>query len=565
MSLFNPCFLIPCYNHGRALSMVIENLQRLYNYPIIIVDDGSDLATKESINKLQESCSIVTLASNQGKGGAVYAGIQKAHASGYSHAIQIDADGQHDLKALPQLIQESKDHPNALISGRPIYDKSVPKGRLYGRYITHFWVWIETLSFSIKDSMCGFRSYPVSASAKLLSETNFGLRMDFDTEIMVKLYWADCDVRFIDTRVIYPEDGISHFNAFKDNLLISKMHTKLFFSMLPRIPKLLKRKQRLNLQSEKHWSKQDERGTYYGIKLLLLTYSLLGRTAFKIALAPILFYYSLTAKSTKAASQLYLNRLQQYALQTDVQLPSNLSVYQHINSFAVTMLDKLAAWKGDFSMDDLTIHGESYIEQVKASGKGIVILGSHLGNLELCRALSKRHQNIKINALVFVEHAPRFNAVMKAVNPNSELNIIQVDKLGPDTAILLDQKIEAGEWVVIVGDRTSTSIEQRAVWTDFLGHSAPFPQGPFLLASILKAPVYTLFGLRDETKKQAHFNIYFEPFCEQIKLPRGQREEGLQAVVQQYAQRLQFYTMKNPLQWYNFFNFWQLSGKSDDR
>lgn len=565
MAPFIPCFLIPCYNHGKTLSVVIANLQQLYDYPIIIVDDGSDLETKKSISTLQDLCTIVTLVSNQGKGGAVIAGIQQAFASGYTHTIQIDADGQHDLNTLNLLVEESKNHPNALISGRPVYDQSVPKGRLYGRYITHFWVWVETLSFSIKDSMCGFRVYPVSACIKLINETSLGLRMDFDIEIMVKMYWADCDVRFIDTRVVYPQDGISHFNAFNDNVLISKMHTKLFFSMLVRIPKLLTRKKRLNLQTEKHWSKQDERGTYYGIKLLLMTYSLFGRAAFKIVLAPILFYYSLTAKSTKAASQLYLQRLQQYALQTGTPLPSNLSVYQHMNSFAVTILDKLAAWKGDFSMNDVTVHGESYITDAKRSGKGIIILGSHLGNLELCRALNKRHQNVKINALVFVEHAPRFNAIMKAVNPNSELNIIQVDKIGPDTAILLDQKVEAGEWVVIVGDRTSTSVEQRAIWADFLGHSAPFPQGPFLLASILKAPVYTLFGLRDESKKQAHFNLYFEPFSEQIKLPRGQREQGLQKVVQEYAQRLQFYTMKAPLQWYNFFNFWQLSGKSDDK
>lgn len=557
--LFKPCFLIPCYNHGQMLPAVVKNLKSSYAYRIIIVDDGSNLETKSMIAKFEGDCTVVTLLENQGKGGAVIAGIKKAHALGYSHAIQIDADGQHDLKALPNLLKQAEKYPSALISGYPIYDQSVPKGRLYGRYITHFWVWVETLSFSVKDSMCGFRAYPVVNTMAVLQAGEMGLRMDFDTEIMVKLYWADCDVRFVETRVIYPENGISHFDTFKDNVLISKMHCKLFFGMLMRIPRLLTQHKRLNQRSDKHWSKQSERGTYYGIKLLLAAYSLFGRAVFKVLLAPVLFYYSLTAKSTKAASQLYLNQLRQYAEQNNHKLPEKLSVYQHLNSFALTMLDKLAAWKGDLSLDNLTIHGAEYVDKIKASGKGIVILGSHLGNLELCRALSKRHHNIKVNALVFVEHAPRFNAVMKAINPDAALNIIQVNKLGPQTAIILDQKIAAGEWVVIVGDRTSASIEDRAVWTDFLGKSAPFPQGPFLLASILKAPVYTLFGLRDESKKQAHFDLYFEPFSEQIKLPRGQREQALQSVVEQYAQRLQFYTLQAPLQWYNFFNFWQLS------
>ena len=194
-----------------------------------------------------------------------------------------------------------------------------------------------------------------------------------------------------------------------------------------------------------------------------------------------------------------------------------------------------------------------------------MIIGSHLGNLELCRALSRRHENLKINALVFTEHAERFNAVLKAVNPESDLNLIQVCQLGPDTAILLEQKLEQGEWIVIVGDRTSATKEQRVVWADFLGQPAPFPQGPFMLAAVLRSPVYLLFGLRDESRKTPHFDIYFEPFCEQVKLPRGQREEALKTVVSQYARRLEHYTMKAPLQWYNFFNFWQLSEKNNDK
>ncbi|MCP5079059.1 MAG: glycosyltransferase family 2 protein [Psychromonas sp.] len=564
MNSFNPCFLIPCYNHGKTIHAVVNALSDGFSYPILVVDDGSEVETQHAIDQLQDTAEVVRLKVNQGKGGAVMAGLKKAHQLGYSHALQVDADGQHDLSSLVELIKQSKLFPQALISGRPIYDESVPKGRLYGRYVTHICVWLETLSFEIKDSMCGFRSYPVAALNEVITTQSLGKRMDFDIEVMVKSFWSDIEIRSIDTKVIYPEDGISHFQPLADNVRISKMHTWLIFGMLKRIPKLLTRKKRLQ-QSLTHWSKQSESGTYYGMKLLLAVYSLFGRKVFKYCLKPIMFYYSLFAKNAKVASDCYLNNLKNYASIHDIQLPGNLTTYHHLSSFAETMLDKLAAWKGDFSVKNITIHSEAVITEAKKQARGCVIIGSHLGNLELLRALSKRHKNLKINALVFTEHAQRFNAVMKAVNPDSTLNIIQVSKIGPDTAIMLDQKIEDGEWVVIVGDRTSASVESNVVWADFLGKPAPFPQGPFLLASLLKAQVYLLFGLRDDSKKEAHFELYFELFSEQIKLPRGEREQALQSVVSQYAKRLQFYTLKAPLQWYNFFNFWKLTGTSNDK
>ncbi|MBP2700095.1 glycosyltransferase family 2 protein [Photobacterium lucens] len=561
MSVFNPCFLIPCYNHGATVPAVIDALTS-YGFPIIIVDDGSELATRKILSEQAKrpNITVVTLPKNQGKGGAVIAGVKQADALGFSHALQIDADGQHDLAALPKLLEASQAHPEALISGQPIYDDSVPKSRLYGRYATHIWVWIETLSFNIKDSMCGFRSYPIRPIINVINHNKLGLRMDFDTEIMVRFYWDSGDVRFIDTKVIYPENGISHFDALWDNVKISWMHTKLFFGMLPRIPKLIQRKP----TDQQHWSSHAERGTILGIKTLLAVYSLLGRKAFNLLLKAVMGYYYLTGKKARKASEDYLEQLESYASDNQLALPAKLNSYDHLLSFGHTMLDKLVAWQGDYSEKNLTIHGDEHFNELAKRKQGIIVLGSHLGNLELCRALSSRHPDIKINALVFTEHAERFNAVLKAINPDSDLNLIQVNELGADTAIMLQQKVEQGEWVVIVGDRTSVTKEQRVVWADFLGKPAPFPQGPFILASVLKVPVYTLFGLRDDSQATPHFDVYFEPFSEQLILPRKTRETALQEAVQRYASRLESYTIKAPLQWYNFFNFWQLSGKNND-
>ncbi|KGY09792.1 acyltransferase [Vibrio sinaloensis] len=563
VSSYQPCFLIPCYNHGSTIATVVSSLTP-FDIPFIIVDDGSNHQTKQALNELSDcqDVTLLSLAENQGKGGAVMAGIRRAYELGYSHVIQIDADGQHDVDALPKLIEASQANPTHLISGQPVYDDSVPKSRLYGRYATHIWVWIETLSFAIKDSMCGFRAYPVDATIEVLNQYRIGTRMDFDIEILVRMYWEGVEIDFVETRVIYPEGGISHFDALWDNVKISWMHTRLFFGMLPRIPKLIARKKRNN--SNAHWSKRQEQGTIIGIKLMLAVYSLLGRGAFNLILKLVMRYYHYTGKDAKQASEIYLQQLKSYAKQQKIELPSNLDSYQHLLSFGHTMLDKLAAWKGDFNVDNLTIHGQDQFQDMVDNKQGVLILGSHLGNIELCRALGRRHKHVKINALVFTEHAERFNTVMKAVNPNSELNLIQVSSMGPDTAILLQQKIEQGEWVVIVGDRTSTSKESRSVWADFLGKPAPFPQGPFMLASVLKAPVYLLFGLRDDTSKTPHFNVYFEHFSDKIVLPRKERQHALEQVVQNYANRLEHYTLQAPLQWYNFFNFWTLSNQQDD-
>ena len=555
---FNPCIVIPCYNHGATMSAVLERLA-VYQVPCIIVNDGSSDDTKIQLEQLNETYSWVTLINhplNQGKGQAVLTGIQAAAQSGYSHALQVDADGQHNLTDIPVLFEEAEKYPQALISGQPIYDKSVPKSRYYSRYITHVWVWIETLSLSIKDSMCGFRVYPVAATLALANKVSIGRRMDFDTEVMVRLYWAGTDVRFIPTPVIYPENGLSHFDVWRDNLRISWMHTRLFLEMLPRIPTLLKR----NFKQSKHWSETQERKGVWGIRLMVNVYRLFGRKVFSLLLYPVTYYFWLTGKQQRRASEAYLAQLKEYAHQNNRVLLSNLTSFRHFLRFGEAMLDKLAGWLGDIQMGDINFPDKiTCLNQVN-SGRGTMILGSHLGDIELCRALGHLSHNLTINALVFTKHSARFNQIMNEINPGSTVNMIPVEEIGADTAILLKQKLDAGEWVAIVGDRTSANHyhrnqNQRIVWASFLGKPAPFPTGPFALASALRCPVYLMFGL----KPNGQFQVYFEEFADPLALPRATRSEALQRTVQDYAERLEAYCLQSPLDWFNFYDFWQLS------
>ena len=239
------CALIPVFNHELALPAVVAQL-RAADLPCLLVDDGSSAACAAVIDALaaQPECYLLRLPSNQGKGGAVMAGLREASRLGFSHALQVDADGQHDLQGLGAFLAASKASPQALICGYPQYDASVPKGRLYGRYLTHIWVWINSLSLSIPDSMCGFRVYPLAVSLALIDSVAIGRRMDFDSEILVRLSWRNQPMQWLPIRVCYPADGLSHFRLLHDNALISKMHAKLFFGMLLRAPLILWRRWR---------------------------------------------------------------------------------------------------------------------------------------------------------------------------------------------------------------------------------------------------------------------------------------------------------------------------------
>jgi glycosyltransferase involved in cell wall biosynthesis len=206
--MYKPCALIPVYNHEAAVPAVVDSLLHS-GLPCLLVDDGSSPACAAVLAQLAqlEHVTLLTLPNNQGKGGAVMAGFREAARLGFSHALQVDADGQHDLREVETFIDASRRQPNAIICGYPEYDESVPKGRLYARYLTHVWVWINTLSLQIRDSMCGFRVYPLAP-----------------------------------TQVHYPADGLSHFRLFRDNVRISAMHTRLFFGMLIRAPMILWRR-----------------------------------------------------------------------------------------------------------------------------------------------------------------------------------------------------------------------------------------------------------------------------------------------------------------------------------
>jgi glycosyltransferase involved in cell wall biosynthesis len=240
---FAPCVVIPVYNHEGAIASVVARV-REYPVHVVLVDDGSDPSCAQALQHLSQlpEVTLIRHACNQGKGAAVCNGMRSALAAGYTHALQVDADGQHTLSDIPQFLDAARASPHAVICGYPVFDASIPKLRFYGRYLTHALVWLQTLSFDVKDSMCGFRLYPLAAVATLMQRHRIGARMDFDTDILVKLYWQGVAMRWLPTRVRYPIDGVSHFRMVSDNVRMSAMHVRLLAGMVLRLPWLLGRK-----------------------------------------------------------------------------------------------------------------------------------------------------------------------------------------------------------------------------------------------------------------------------------------------------------------------------------
>jgi glycosyltransferase involved in cell wall biosynthesis len=242
-TVFSACVVIPVYDHEHAIGAVVNSMLQ-QGLPVMLVDDGSGEACARELQRLSAlpDVSLLRHDRNRGKGAAVCSGLRAAHERGFTHAVQIDADGQHTLTDVRRFVEEARAHPDHVVCGYPVFDASIPRSRYYGRYLTHALVWVQTLSLDIIDSMCGFRVYPLAAVVAQLDRHPVGARMDFDTDMIVRLHWRQVPMRWLATRVSYPIDGVSHYRLFLDNVRMTSLHARLLLGMLVRLPILLWRK-----------------------------------------------------------------------------------------------------------------------------------------------------------------------------------------------------------------------------------------------------------------------------------------------------------------------------------
>jgi predicted LPLAT superfamily acyltransferase len=298
------------------------------------------------------------------------------------------------------------------------------------------------------------------------------------------------------------------------------------------------------------WATTRERGALIAMRLMVIGLRLTSRRlATPIVHAATLYFFLLGRRSRRHSLE-YLARIAREAPETGL-APTRRCAYRHFIAFAHAILDKLDAWSGRLDYRHVVFEDHARLREAAGIGRGRLVIGSHLGNIEVCRALASQNRRVRLNVLVHTRHAAYFNRVL-AMAGASQLELLQVTDFGPAVALLLKERIDRGEWVVIAGDRVPVH-GGRTVDVRFLGGVAPFPVGPYLLGALLQCPVHLLFCLR----RGGTNHIYFEPFAERLAWPRAEREAALAREAQRFAARLEHYVRLEPLQWFNFYPFWR--------
>ena len=239
--------LIPSYNPGQKVYQTVSDARRYWS-PVWVVVDGSDDGTAGGLQQLAAAdpqLQVIVLPKNQGKGAAVLHGLDLAAQQGYTHVLTMDSDGQHPAELIPDFMAASMQQPACMILGVPVFEDSAPGLRVQGRKISNWWANLETLWAGIGDSLFGFRVYPVEPLRQVMRHQAWMRRFDFDPEAVVRLCWRGVKPVNLPAPVKYfrsDEGGVSHFNYLRDNILLTWMHTRLFFGFVLRLPALLMRR-----------------------------------------------------------------------------------------------------------------------------------------------------------------------------------------------------------------------------------------------------------------------------------------------------------------------------------
>lgn len=303
-----------------------------------------------------------------------------------------------------------------------------------------------------------------------------------------------------------------------------------------------------------HWADIGESTSAAGILFLCGVHRWLGRWPFRICVYPVVLFHWLTNATARRASLQYLQRLHAHASERHIgtlaTVPGWRQSLRHFAGFAETMLDKILALGHRYPAQHVRMHREQMLAAI-ASGQGGVIITAHIGCLELCQALADRVPGFRLTALVHTAHAQRFNRLIRRLDPQGKVELLQVTELGPATAVMLAERVARGEYIAIAGDRVPLR-GGRSVRVPFLGHPAPFPIGAYVLASALGCPVFTMAC----THAGQGYDIRFERFSDRIVLPRGSRDAALAEQATRFAQWLEAQVHGAPYDWFNFFPFW---------
>ncbi len=292
------------------------------------------------------------------------------------------------------------------------------------------------------------------------------------------------------------------------------------------------------------WLSQRERGTVVALRLATIWATLLGRTLSRPMVHLIALYYALFDANAKRVSRDWFTRLNGEA-------PRFRQVYRHILTFVQVTLDRLYFTSGRLAPFEITRTGNDLLLAQARSGQGAILLGAHVGSFEAMRA-SSTTERMPLSIVGTWQNAKMINALLSSLDPEMPAQVVDSGGDPVSLALTLRDRIANGHLLAMMADRVGPN--EKTVEVEFFGEPASFAAGPFLLAAVLKCPVYIVFGLYSEPNR---YDLFCEPFCEKVVLPRGNREAGLQKAVEQYAERLESYAEQAPNNWFNFFDFWE--------
>ncbi|KGD92198.1 glycosyl transferase [Achromobacter sp. RTa] len=300
---------------------------------------------------------------------------------------------------------------------------------------------------------------------------------------------------------------------------------------------------------DRHWAGQPERGSLALMRMTAWAARNLGRRLVAPVVWMVVLYFYLSGARARRAIADYQRRLAQSG-DMPVPLPRRMPVYRQYLAFAHAILDKLDVWQGRITLASLDISDPDGLHGQMGEGRGQILVGSHLGNIEVCRALAERTGALKLNVLVHDKHAARFSRMLN--DAGGGLRMIQVSELDAPTMLDLAQRLDRGEWLAIAGDRVPLEGDRTAP-VEFLGATALLPQGPWLLAGLLRCPVNLLFC----TRHGRRYRVSMERFSDGIEWTRATRQARIADSAQRYAARLAAHCRQAPLQWFNFYPFWK--------
>ncbi|MBW1880408.1 MAG: glycosyltransferase family 2 protein [Deltaproteobacteria bacterium] len=530
-----PLIVIPSRDNAATIVEVAAGC--LVHCPdVLVVDDGSSDGTGDAARAV-DGVVVLTHPENRGKGVALATALDHAHAHGFTHLVAIDADGQHLPEELPRFLEAARADPHAIHVGCREMD-GAPGSSRFGRRFSNFWIWVET-GHRVGDSQSGYRVYPVRPVHALRLR---GRRYEWEVEVLVRALWAGIAVRDVPCSVRYPEERVSSFRPFHDNVRISLLNTRLTLGRLFWPPRWINRVP----EPGGEWQ-GTHLGRIWGWTFFLWMIRLLGRWPTYGAMWIMASFYLLFSAAHRWGAQAYLRRVF-----PDAGAPSlwwrNLRLY---HAFACSLVDRFLLLGRGPDAFRFVHEGTEAAREAIASG-GAIFLSSHLGNSDLGGAALQTEQDCRptVNVVQYTAQGDPYLHLIRRYAKDNAPQIISLNE-GHDLAALEALRaLRRGEVVALKGDRV---IDEHTAEVSLLGGRVAVPTGPYLLAALSDSPLFLLGCFKEDAT--TYRVIASEPLVPSFR-SRATRAEDLQQWAQRFADQMEEWARRYPLQWYNFFDPW---------